>query len=496
MTQNRNAVEKIEESDGVVPAHCVVCRKFRAAEFQKSENLPELGPRAKPTCIEEALIVLSVEPNSKHVTVVVLQLSNDTDYYYSVLRPNETYARLSPDAKGVAEYRIWTAFIDPQGRPSEWRMIQQMGNFGSEDAAAATAGSYGLRRVGDFVYENKSMSAMFQWNATHECNIKLASRCEKPANRIGLLPIIVNRENSTVLVKNLTPDSKCTLTLFGKNNRNQTFTYSVPDPRDFLDKSGRPIYPDSDEFVPDQPQILAVTTTPSDDGKAVDVTITWAPPKHRPTAYNVTLHKARPMTIVLPRNASQATFRNVAKSDFLVSVRAMTAAGDGVAVRVVRFYPHRHAVSPWRVWAYASAGVVCAALVVSAVIAALRPLRRRKGFALSPLYFRDMEKKLHKGDNFDNSTTQPIIEDEWEVHPERLLLQEVLGEGAFGIVRKAKLIPSNKLVAVKMLKVTGIEKRERAQNLNAERDRYRNREQDRHHSMSMRTAPQAGASLK
>lgn len=45
-----------------------------------------------------------------------------------------------------------------------------------------------------------------------------------------------------------------------------------------------------------------------------------------------------------------------------------------------------------------------------------------------------------------------IAEDGWEIRPDRLLLREVLGEGAFGIVRRATLAPGGKEVAVKMLK--------------------------------------------
>lgn len=45
-----------------------------------------------------------------------------------------------------------------------------------------------------------------------------------------------------------------------------------------------------------------------------------------------------------------------------------------------------------------------------------------------------------------------IVEDKWEVAPDRLLLHEVIGEGAFGVVRKGILQPAGKEVGVKMLK--------------------------------------------
>lgn len=43
-------------------------------------------------------------------------------------------------------------------------------------------------------------------------------------------------------------------------------------------------------------------------------------------------------------------------------------------------------------------------------------------------------------------------EDRWEVRTDKLVLHEVIGEGAFGVVRKATLDPHSTHVAVKMLK--------------------------------------------
>lgn len=59
----------------------------------------------------------------------------------------------------------------------------------------------------------------------------------------------------------------------------------------------------------------------------------------------------------------------------------------------------------------------------------------------------DYPKKL-----FSETTSDSLVsEDCWEVRPEKLLLHEVIGEGAFGVVRRGTLVPS-KEVAVKMLK--------------------------------------------
>ncbi|GBP51690.1 hypothetical protein EVAR_48313_1 [Eumeta japonica] len=47
MVQNKNAAEKKEESGSIDPAHCIICRQFRAAEFQ-TRKVVVLKPRRVP----------------------------------------------------------------------------------------------------------------------------------------------------------------------------------------------------------------------------------------------------------------------------------------------------------------------------------------------------------------------------------------------------------------------------------------------------------------
>lgn len=77
-----------------------------------------------------------------------------------------------------------------------------------------------------------------------------------------------------------------------------------------------------------------------------------------------------------------------------------------------------------------------------------------------------MEEKTPKNLEFITSGTSLINNDsyqesdKWELRPERLVLQRVLGEGAFGLVRRAWLWDEKDSksteVAVKMLKGKGI----------------------------------------
>lgn len=76
--------------------------------------------------------------------------------------------------------------------------------------------------------------------------------------------------------------------------------------------------------------------------------------------------------------------------------------------------------------------------------------------------FQDLEDKAPKNIDCITSDTVLVLDDplqvpdKWELRPERLILQSVLGEGAFGLVRRAWLRNENTdtstEVAVKMLK--------------------------------------------
>lgn len=63
-----------------------------------------------------------------------------------------------------------------------------------------------------------------------------------------------------------------------------------------------------------------------------------------------------------------------------------------------------------------------------------------------------MEQKAPKEADNGSSFTIPPEDDAFEVLPEKIILYEVLGEGAFGVVRKGWLPDLNREVAVKMLK--------------------------------------------
>lgn len=62
----------------------------------------------------------------------------------------------------------------------------------------------------------------------------------------------------------------------------------------------------------------------------------------------------------------------------------------------------------------------------------------------------DKPPKDEESEGVESEST--TAEDSWELRLERLLIHEIIGEGAFGVVRRGTLAPAGKEVAVKMLK--------------------------------------------
>lgn len=62
------------------------------------------------------------------------------------------------------------------------------------------------------------------------------------------------------------------------------------------------------------------------------------------------------------------------------------------------------------------------------------------------------EKEIFSNEMYLHKMIQSHNKDEMEIEPANVDLHELLGEGAFGIVRKGVLKSTNKEIAVKMLK--------------------------------------------
>ncbi|VVC92763.1 unnamed protein product [Leptidea sinapis] len=201
----------------------------------------------------------------------------------------------------------------------------------------------------------------------------------------------------------------------------------------------------------DSPDLVKPLTLEAieDSPDSWSVRVRWSYPKHPPSYYNVTLYADQFYTANITGNSTEVIFNGVRGTDmYSVSVDAINPRGRAVSSET-EFFPERSEVTSLRI-AYLVLWVLASVVVV--VLAAMFIWWRRLNEDRPNLFFPEMGQKFSKDGEMDICSVDSASEDQWEVKPERLLLHEIIGEGAFGVVRRGTLAPLNKYVAVKMLK--------------------------------------------
>ncbi|XP_045452717.1 tyrosine-protein kinase receptor torso-like [Melitaea cinxia] len=243
-----------------------------------------------------------------------------------------------------------------------------------------------------------------------------------------------------VKINNLVFEDTCTIQVSGKYGET-SLTYKTPEcSRTYACTP-----------LPDIPQNVTILQY-EDWNDTWRVHVRWASPAQAPSLYEVTLRTNKStQAITIPGNMTEMEFSRVrGDGEYNVSLTARSAKGREVHTSRRTIFPTRQAAS---MSTALLVGVVwlCALLVSVALLIAVVYWRRRMR-AASSFYYRDPFEKIHQEGDIDMCGTEAGTEDQWEVRPERLLLHEVIGEGAFGVVRRGTFAPSNKEVAVKMLK--------------------------------------------
>ncbi|XP_063626390.1 tyrosine-protein kinase receptor torso-like [Cydia splendana] len=201
-----------------------------------------------------------------------------------------------------------------------------------------------------------------------------------------------------------------------------------------------------------EPQAVKnITLLPVPNGDAWDIGVSWLQPEHSPDRYRVELqvgeeeYKAN-----VSGKATEMTFSGVLDYglyEFSVSVCAfkgpvcMHESIRGIFPRV------QVASSSVPVLGSLLAVLLLATMLVSVVVWC----RRRRDSKAKLLFLEDDPEDFPKKLFPEIISDLPVTEDSWEIRPEKLQLHEVIGEGAFGVVRRGTLAPG-KAVAVKMLK--------------------------------------------
>ncbi|XP_053615107.1 tyrosine-protein kinase receptor torso-like isoform X2 [Plodia interpunctella] len=186
-----------------------------------------------------------------------------------------------------------------------------------------------------------------------------------------------------------------------------------------------------------------VTLMATESGNGWDVTVGWVPPKIIPDRYNVTLvgrHVRK--SVKVPGNVKEAIIRNIEDEGFYYVIIDVIGKNSSRTSRNAVF-PERSNLT----------GLITSVAVLSAIIflvGCVMFLRKRRADKQKRSHFLDLDEKPSKDtlETFDVESSR--TEEYWEVGSRRLLLHEVVGEGAFGVVRRGTL--AGEEVAVKMLK--------------------------------------------
>ncbi|KAH9635865.1 hypothetical protein HF086_002425 [Spodoptera exigua] len=189
-----------------------------------------------------------------------------------------------------------------------------------------------------------------------------------------------------------------------------------------------------------------------------EVHVSWAKPDLLPDSYRVTLiiDGEETQILTLPGDATETVFRNVTSNKkwgfFNVEIKSKLGNKTATTSRAAQFLDTAEDAARDEDQAggagVAAVGAGCAA---AAALALLCRCRRRRDHLPVPSYKPQDDKPLKEGDT-DVLEVWSETEDRWEVRADKLVLHEVIGEGAFGVVRRATLAPHSLLVAVKMLK--------------------------------------------
>ncbi|CAH2984733.1 unnamed protein product [Chilo suppressalis] len=203
----------------------------------------------------------------------------------------------------------------------------------------------------------------------------------------------------------------------------------------------------------DLEKVRNLTIVASEGATGWDVKVEWVPPVRPALWYNVTLfarHHLKSQQV--PGNATSVIIPEVEDSGFYDVAVGAVKANRTAYTSAQAIFPELETASALGTVLGGSWSVL---LGLAAVLATLLLLWRRRAAKLKNDYFSEPDDKLPKewtGAESESGGTSGTTEDSWEVREGRLLLHEVVGEGAFGVVRRATLAPHETQVAVKMLK--------------------------------------------
>ncbi|CAH0590074.1 unnamed protein product [Chrysodeixis includens] len=410
--------------------------------------LPELPSPVRIRCQSSWSIKFQIEPSHNWQLVALVPQLNDNqsdmDYIeYTLVPPDTEFEELSttPDRN----YTLWSAILK-EGVPQIWLGGDEVPAYNKSMLPSHRNYSIQYQFYAD-VGDKFGVNATFTWNTTGDGDacFHVVNICQETGPRdMKVLPNKYNVKPQITFDK-LSFNDRCDIQVTGLYG-STTLSYHTPSSTSSHARQ-----------LPDIPSDIFLEAR-EDSAATWQVRVNWSAPAHPPDKYNVTLRTRTIQSIVLPGNVTEAIFKEVAgESNYLYNVSIYASLGNHTAHTSRRaLFPGRSSGGAGVVAGAGSAGrgaggaAVGAACVGAAALALLCRCRRRRTHISVPPYKPD--DKPPKDGSAEVLEVWSEAEDQWEVRAERLRLHEVIGEGAFGVVRRATLAPSNLLVAVKMLK--------------------------------------------
>ncbi|XP_026320711.1 tyrosine-protein kinase receptor torso-like [Hyposmocoma kahamanoa] len=395
---------------------------------------PQLPPPSKieDWCQSKGEVNFMINPLDKWQLVILVP---DDEYLlinHKFLNASETIGKLETTSENKST--IWTTVLNDDGTSSLWLRGPEVPPWSAQVEKVMCKDDVITVKIEEptfhYIPGSRSVDVTFKWSfskvptlvstieVTNDCYIDNFINGNYTKKTIGTTL-------HTTTITNMVMDTECTFTI--KINDNKfVHSYNTPSCYDFTAEGCRP--------DPEQPKGLKLEAIEANDGLGWDVEVSCRDDALTSASTPERPHR-RPNSRIDARTAASSPDRPYRHSNGRIETRTAVSTPK---------WPHRHpngrinarttASTPERPYRSCSNGRIDG-----------------ESFQCDNLYMKDPLQKIPKGGILDCGA-EPGLEDGWEIRTERLLLHEVIGEGAFGVVRRGTLAPVGKEVAVKMLK--------------------------------------------
>ncbi|XP_047510389.1 tyrosine-protein kinase receptor torso-like [Pieris napi] len=416
------------------PKAAACTNKFFGTRYETKTEPPSVQVK----CRAEQKLTFAV-PQSKDWQLVVLIPEEVDMMEYFIFNAMEPAREIGSIYTPPGAFTLWSALLNDTGSPSIWKKSPILEAW-NDTVADVEERNYVVNYTFLFdKFDNATadLDVKLTWNATDPSDscFEVYNRCN--SKTLGnVLHRSIGPDKNKSIIATVPLDDKCTILVKGKYGTTK-FQYQTPSCYDLP----------GCKYLPEKPENVKLTA--KENGDSWLVSVKWRQPKHPPSYYNVTLRADKVFTIKASNLSSEAKFTNVTgRGYYNVTVDAINDIGHAVTFQRSIFPLVEESASVSLL-----IGAWAEVIVISTIIATFFVWwKRQRDIKKRNMYFPGVREKVLKDGELEICCVESGSEEQWEVKPERLLLHEVIGEGAFGVVRRATLSPDDKIVAVKMLK--------------------------------------------